>query len=74
MLKFIRLVALAGVAGGLVVAPSTASAGPKEKPVKKATKPAKDVPEINGTHAGAAIALVIGGAAVVLGRRRRSIA
>jgi LPXTG-motif cell wall-anchored protein len=36
-------------------------------------RPSSRVPEINGTYAGAALALVLGGAAVVLGRRRRKV-
>jgi hypothetical protein len=36
--------------------------------------PARTVPEISGKYAGAALALVLGGAAVVLGRRRRKVA
>ena len=51
---------------GLLVSSSTAFAKPtKHQP------PTRAVPEINATHAGAALALVIGGAAVVLGRRRK---
>jgi uncharacterized protein (TIGR03382 family) len=68
MLKFIRLIVVVGVAS-LALAPATASAWPK-----KWSRPARAVPEINGKHAGGAVALVLGGVAVVLGRRRRKIA
>jgi hypothetical protein len=37
-------------------------------------QPRRAVPEISAKHAGAALALVIGGTAVVLGRRRRKVA
>jgi len=34
----------------------------------------REVPEISGTQAGAALTLVLGGVAVVLGRRKRKTA
>jgi hypothetical protein len=42
------------------------------KGVPKAEKRSRAVPEINAQHAGTAVALVAGGIAVVLGRRRRA--
>jgi hypothetical protein len=53
-----------------VLVPAAAHA---DKPDKgdKGDKHGRAVPEISGTHAGIALALVIGGAAIVVGRRRR---
>lgn len=71
------LFALAATAlAGAVLAPGEARAadglhrGP-EKSVPRAEKRGRAVPEINAQHAGTAVALVAGGIAVALGRRRR---
>jgi hypothetical protein len=59
----VKLPSLAAVSlAAAVLFPASAFAA-KPKPIS--------VPEINGTHAGVALVLVLGGAAVVLGRRRR---
>jgi LPXTG-motif cell wall-anchored protein len=64
MPKFIRSLSAVGLALSVSALAGTALAGPRDhKPVR--------VPEINGAFAGAGLALVLGGAAVVLGRRRR---
>lgn len=57
---------------GVTLDASAAKGDPKVKPAKKESKPkATTVPEISGQQAGAGLALVLGGAAVVLGRRRK---
>ncbi len=67
-----RLFAGIGVALGLVVSSAPAVAGPKgDHHEGHGSRVSRAVPEINATHAGAALVLVIGGAAVVLGRRRK---
>jgi len=83
-LKSFRLLpALTGsaLAATLILGSTAAWAGPVEKFEKKtakaekkaakAEKKANKVPEISGEYAGSALALVLGGAAVVLGRRRK---
>lgn len=68
-----------GVASALTVAtvaPGEAQAADgrhrgASKTVPKAEKRGRAVPEIDAQHAGTAVALVAGGIAVVLGRRRR---
>jgi LPXTG-motif cell wall-anchored protein len=67
MLKFLRSLPAVSLALSLGTLAGTALAGPHEH---KPDRPVR-VPEINGTIAGAGLALVLGGAAVVLGRRRR---
>jgi hypothetical protein len=68
MLKFIRSIAAVGIGLSSVALSGAALAGPyghEHRPSPRA------VPEINGAVAGTGLALVLGGAAVVLGRRRR---
>ena len=65
MLKFVRSIHAVGIGLSLVALSGAAVAKPHEP------KAARVVPEINGAVAGAGLALVLGGAAVVLGRRRR---
>jgi hypothetical protein len=75
MLKLLSPVLAAALALGVLVTTTPASADrPKKEAKPKVTKKAKEVPEINGTHAGVGLALVLGGVAVVLGRRRRAVA
>src|SRR5688572_14593849 len=72
-------IAIACSSTAVIVAPGEAFAdnaidrrGEKsERNEKKADRQSRAVPEINAQHAGAAVALVAGGIAVALGRRRR---
>jgi hypothetical protein len=72
-------IAIACSSTAVIVAPAEAFAdsaidrrGEKsERNEKKADRRSRAVPEINAQHAGAAVALVAGGIAVALGRRRR---
>lgn len=65
MIRFMRLIAVLGVAA-LSLVSARASAEPGH-----GRGHGYAVPEINGANAGIALALVAGGAAVVLGRRRK---
>ena len=66
-LKSFRAFAASSLALGLLV--TSASAFADDHGHGKPTA----VPEINAKYAGAALVLVLGGAAVVLGRRRRAV-
>jgi len=71
MLKTIRALATVGIASSMLVVTGAALAdGPQRG---GSDRYHRSVPEISGTHVGAGLALVLGGAAVVLGRRRRKV-
>jgi hypothetical protein len=55
----------------VVLVPAPAHADKPEKDDKGDKGHGLAVPEISGAHAGIALALVLGGAAIVVGRRRR---
>ena len=67
MLPTIPKLATLGLVLGIAATSTVAMATPRPP------KP-HAVPEISTTHAGAALALILGGVAVVLGRRRRQVA
>lgn len=66
--------ALAGLLGSVLCVSSTAFAGPKGNGNGHGSGGSVSVPEINGKHAAGALALLVGGAAVIAGRRRRKSA
>ena len=69
MMRPVYSLAALAIAAAAVMSPANALAGPHESHHHGGGGIA--VPEINGANAGMALVLVAGGAAVILGRRRR---
>jgi hypothetical protein len=57
---------------GVLCTSGSALAGPRHHHDDDDYVPSRAVPEISAKYAGAAFVLVVGGVAVVLGRRRRA--
>ncbi len=78
MILSMRSVAMLGIAVGVTFSAGSALAwgrghdGPHHPP-QPPQPPSRQVPEISGSQMGTGLTLVLGGVAVVLGRRRRKL-